>query len=107
MLPTLAYLIDWGWLRIGPPYITININPVIVQIGPFALRWYGLMYAVAIIVGLWAIRGYTERKGISQVRVYRIVWWCIAAGIIGGRLYFVIQQPDLVSSYLLQPWNIR
>jgi phosphatidylglycerol:prolipoprotein diacylglycerol transferase len=38
--------------------------------------------------------------------VYRIVWWCIAAGIIGGRLYFVIQQPDLVSNYLLQPWNI-
>jgi len=105
LLP-LAYLLDWGWLRIGPPYIYININPIIFQIGPLALRWYGLMYAVAILVGLWFIKGYTERKGISQALVNRVVWWCIAAGVIGGRLYFVVQQPDLVSGYILQPWRI-
>lgn len=103
---SLAYLIDWGWIRLGPPYVYININPVIVQIGPLALRWYGLMYVVAILIGLWAIRGYTRRKGISQNVVDRVVWWCIAAGVIGGRLYFVVQQPDLVSGYLLQPWRI-
>ena len=102
----LAYLLNWGWLRIGPPYIYININPVLVQIGPLALRWYGLMYVVAILIGLWSIKGYTQRKGISQRVVDRVVWWCIAAGVIGGRLYFVVQQPDLVSGYLLQPWRI-
>ena len=32
----LAYLLDWGWLRIGPPYIYLNIDPVIVHIGPAA-----------------------------------------------------------------------
>ena len=105
-LLSLAYLVNWGWLRIGPPYVYININPVIAQIGPLALRWYGLMYVVAILIGLWAIRGYTQRKGISQSVVDRVVWWCIAAGVIGGRLYFVVQQPDLVSGYLLQPWRI-
>jgi phosphatidylglycerol:prolipoprotein diacylglycerol transferase len=101
-----AYVLDWGWLRIGPPYVYININPTIFQIGPFGVRWYGLMYVVAILVGLWAIRGYTERKGISQDLVNRVLWWCIAAGVIGGRLYFVVQQPDLVTGYLLQPWRI-
>ncbi len=102
----LAYVLDWGWLRIGPPYVYININPTIFQIGPFAVRWYGLMYVVAILIGLRAIKGYTERKGISQVLVNRVLWWCIAAGVIGGRLYFVVQQPDLVTGYLLQPWRI-
>ena len=102
-----AYLLDWGWIRIGPPYIYININPIIAQIGPLALRWYGLMYVVAILIGLWAIKGYTQRKGISQSMVDRVVWWSIAAGVIGGRLYFVLQQPDLVSGYLLQPWRIQ
>lgn len=81
-----AYAVDWGWLRIGPPYIYINIDPVIVHLGPLALRWYGLMYVVGILVGLWIIRGYTARKSISQDQVYRILWWCIAAGLIGGRL---------------------
>ncbi len=101
-----AYLLDWGWLRIGPPYIYININPIILQVGPLALRWYGLMYVVAILIGLWSIKGYTQHKGISQSVVDRVVWWCIAAGVVGGRLYFVVQQPDLVSGYLLQPWRI-
>jgi phosphatidylglycerol---prolipoprotein diacylglyceryl transferase len=106
ILLTLAYAIDLGWFRIGPPYIYLNIDPVIVQLGPLALRWYGLMYVVAIIIGLWVIRGYTERKGIDQDMVYRILWWCIAAGLIGGRLYFVIQQPNLVSYYLANPIHI-
>lgn len=102
---TLADLINWGWLSIDP-YIHININPVIVNIGPLALRWYGLMYVVGIVLGLWFIRKYTERKGISQEQVYRVLWWCVIAGLIGGRLYFVVQQPDLVSHYLLQPQHI-
>src|SRR6266496_4377944 len=100
---SLADVINWGWLRIGPPYIYVNIDPVIAHLGPLALRWYGLMYVVGIIIALWVIRGYTRRKGISQEVVYRILWWCIAAGLIGGRLYFVIQQPNVVSYYLAQP----
>src|SRR5947207_13164330 len=68
-LAILAYLIDWGWLRIGPPYIYINIDPVIFRIGPLALRWYGLMYAVAILAGLRIVRGYATRKGITQAMV--------------------------------------
>src|SRR5205807_2102978 len=95
---TLAFLIDWSWLRIGP-HIQINIDPVLLHIGPLALHWYGLMYVVAIVVGLWCIRRYIARKGISQDQVYRMLWWCIVAGLVGGRLYYVIQQPDLVSDY--------
>jgi len=106
MIPLLAYLIDWGWLRIGPPYIYININPVIFMLGPLSLRWYGLMYAVAIVVGLQVIRGYTSRKGISQAMVYRVLWWCVVAGLLGGRLYFVVQQPNFFSYYLAQPQHI-
>lgn len=101
---TLASLIDWGWLRIGP-YIHINIDPA-VHVGPLKLTWYGMAYVVGILMGLWFIRRYTQRKGISQDQVYRVLWWCVVAGVIGGRLYYVIQQPDLVQGYLLQPWRI-
>jgi phosphatidylglycerol:prolipoprotein diacylglycerol transferase len=102
----LAYAFDLGWLRIGPPYIYINMDPVIARLGPIALRWYGLMYVVAILIALQAIKGYTKRRGINEDTVYRVLWWCIAAGVIGGRLYFVIQQPNLVQNYLLHPINI-
>ena len=87
-------------------YIPIDIDPVIVSIGPVALRWYGLMYVVGIVMGLWAIRSYTRRKGIHTNTVYRLLWWCIVAGLVGGRLYFVVQQPNFVSYYLAQPQHI-
>ncbi|HLI68162.1 MAG TPA: prolipoprotein diacylglyceryl transferase family protein [Ktedonobacteraceae bacterium] len=101
----LAFVINWGWLQIGP-YIHININPIIVSLGPLALHWYGLMYVVAIVMGLWLIRWYTTRQGIKEVQIYRMFWWCVVAGLVGGRLYFVVQQPDLVADYLLKPLNI-
>lgn len=105
-LPTaLASLIDWGWLRIGP-YIHINIDPAILRLGSLKMTWYGLMYVVAIVMALWCVGRYAARKGITQDQVYRVLWWCIIAGLIGGRLYFVVQQPDLVTGYLQQPWRI-
>lgn len=101
----LAFLINWGWLQIGP-YIHLNINPVLFSLGPLALHWYGLTYVVAIVVGLWLIRRYIARQGITEEQVYRMLWWCLVAGLVGGRLYFVIQQPDLVPNYLLKPQHI-
>jgi phosphatidylglycerol:prolipoprotein diacylglycerol transferase len=105
-IPMLAFLNDGGWLHIGPPYIYINIDPVFLHVGPLHMTWYGLMYVVAIIMGLWVIRGYTARMGISNDIKYRVIWWCIVAGLIGGRLYFVIQQPNFVSFYLTNPQHI-
>ncbi len=105
-IPLLAFLNDGGWLHIGPPYIYINIDPVFLRLGPLHMTWYGLMYVVAILVGLWVIRGYTARVGISNDVKYRVLWWCIVAGLIGGRLYYVIQQPNFVSYYLTNPQHI-
>jgi phosphatidylglycerol:prolipoprotein diacylglycerol transferase len=101
----LAFLINWGWIQIGP-YIHLNINPILFSLGPLALHWYGLMYVVAIVMGLWLIRKYTARQGLKKEQIYRMLWWCVVAGLVGGRLYFVIQQPDLVPNYLLKPQHI-
>lgn len=87
-------------------YIVINIDPILLRIGAFAIHWYGLMYVVAISVGLWATLRYTARLGIHEDQAWGLFIWAAIAGLIGGRLYFVIQQRDLVSNYLLKPWNI-
>jgi phosphatidylglycerol:prolipoprotein diacylglycerol transferase len=87
-------------------YFVINIDPVLLRIGPLAIHWYGLMYAVAIAVALWVVRRYTATLGVHDDQVWSIFLWTAIAGLIGGRLYFVVQQPDLLSHYVLQPYNI-
>jgi|GEM_PF-367003 len=86
-------------------YIIINIDPVF-HLGPLAIHWYGVAYVVGISLGLWAILRYAKRLGLDPENVYSVFWWAALAGLIGGRLYFVIQQPDLVSNYLEKPINI-
>jgi phosphatidylglycerol:prolipoprotein diacylglycerol transferase len=87
-------------------YFVINIDPVLVRLGPVAIHWYGLMYVVAIVVALWATQRWAHGVGIHDEQLWGLFIWTAIAGLIGGRLYFVVQQPDLVSNYLLQPIHI-
>ncbi|MHB1134711.1 MAG: prolipoprotein diacylglyceryl transferase [Chloroflexota bacterium] len=84
--------------------IVIDINPVLVQIGPLAVRWYGLMYVVGIAVGLWVVAPYARQRGIGEEELGDVVLPAALAGLIGARLYYVAQQP--LEPYLAEPWRI-
>jgi phosphatidylglycerol---prolipoprotein diacylglyceryl transferase len=73
--------------------VTINIDPVAFNIGPLSVRWYGLMYVVAIIMGLLVAWPYAKAKGITQEIFEKVVMWSVPAGLIGARLYYDLQQP--------------
>ena len=87
-------------------YIVINLDPVLFRLGPVAVHWYGLAYVVAIALGLWLVQRWAQHEGIQEEKFWPLVLWTVGAGLVGGRLYFVIQQPNLVSGYLLHPLNI-
>jgi phosphatidylglycerol---prolipoprotein diacylglyceryl transferase len=84
--------------------MVINIDPVIFSLGSLSVRWYGLMYIVAIVVGLLVAWPYARSKGIEIAKMERIVMYTVPAGFIGARLYYVIQQP--LGQYISQPWRI-
>src|SRR5436853_615699 len=73
-------------------YITINVNPVLLHVGPFTVRWYGLMYAVGLGLALWVTLPLAEGHGAPRDALYAIFWGVTIAGLIGGRLYFVVQN---------------
>jgi len=84
--------------------INIDIDPVLLQVGPLAFRWYGLGYVAGIVAGLWVALPYARRRGISEEQVWSVFWWAFIAGLVGARLYYVAQS-DL-GAYLAQPWRI-
>jgi phosphatidylglycerol:prolipoprotein diacylglycerol transferase len=93
-------------LHVPAAYIALNIDPILLQFGAIAIHWYALGYVVAISIGLFFLLRYTRRVGLHEDQVWGLFFWTALAGLIGGRLYFVVQQPDLVSDYLLKPINI-
>ena len=80
--------------------ITIHIDPVIFHLGPFAPRWYGLMYVVGIVAGVLVARPYANQSGITNEQVETILGPAIIAGLIGGRLYFDVQNLDRMDSLI-------
>ncbi len=80
--------------------ITININPVILQFGSFELRWYSLAILTAAIAAILITVKLAARKGISPDSIYSAALWVILGGIIGARLFHVL---DRFSYYEMNP----
>jgi phosphatidylglycerol:prolipoprotein diacylglycerol transferase len=72
--------------------ITIDINPVLLGFGHFAIRWYGIIVAGSMALGAWVASREARRKGMSTEVFYDALVWCIAGGLIGARLFHVIDH---------------
>ncbi|MGC2191525.1 MAG: prolipoprotein diacylglyceryl transferase [Candidatus Dormiibacterota bacterium] len=71
--------------------IQIGIDPVF-HLGPLAIHWYGVGYAVAILVGLQVALPYAERHGIPRSKSGWIAFWTVVLALIGGRLFYDLQS---------------
>ncbi|SCZ43588.1 prolipoprotein diacylglyceryl transferase [Afifella marina] len=80
-----------------------KIDPVAVEIGPLAVRWYGLAYFVGILLGWWYARRQTnnprlwqgDRAPLTVADLDDFVLWITVGIIFGGRLgYALFYQPD-------------
>jgi phosphatidylglycerol:prolipoprotein diacylglycerol transferase len=96
-----------------------DFDPVIIHLGPFALRWYALAYVVGILLGwryavslarraeLWGARARP-----SPIQIDDIILWITLGVIVGGRVGYLIfyrihQQPPLMDRpmEILELWN--
>lgn len=75
--------------------ITVNIDPILLHVGHFALRWYGLIVATAIVAGVWVALREARRKSLRDYQFADAIPWVIGGGLIGARLFHVIDHwPD-------------
>ena len=83
-----------------------EINPTILKIGMFEIRWYGLLYIVGFIVGYLFIKKNLAYKKISLKKdEYESLLFNLMLGVIvGGRLGYVLFYN--FSYYLHNPLQI-
>jgi phosphatidylglycerol---prolipoprotein diacylglyceryl transferase len=79
-----------------------QFNPVIVQLGPFAIRWYALAYITGLVLGWRLMRRLVERSPVvgTQVQVDDFLTWATLGVVLGGRLgYVLFYQPGVYFSH--------
>ena len=69
------------------------MNPVIFQIGPLALRWYGLFIVGGAVIAAWFGARASAKRGENPDHVWNLLAWCLILGILGARLYHVFSTP--------------
>ncbi len=90
-------------------FVFPEIDPILVQIGPLAVRWYGLAYFAGILIGwrygrrlvanagIWGARG----APLKPTDIDDFLLWLVVGIVLGGRLgYALFYQPG---SYLNDP----
>lgn len=79
---------------------------IIIEIGPFALRWYALSYITGLLIGWKLLRTLSARMPVvaNQRQVDDFLTWAILGVVLGGRLgYVLFYQP---TRFLAQPIQI-
>jgi phosphatidylglycerol:prolipoprotein diacylglycerol transferase len=72
--------------------MTVNINPVLIKLGPFQVGWYGLMYVLGFVASYLLVRYQMKKKsfGISGHEVENLFAYLMLGLIVGGRLGYVL-----------------
>jgi phosphatidylglycerol:prolipoprotein diacylglycerol transferase len=82
------------------------IDPVIVQLGPLAIRWYALAYIVGLVVGWRLVRRIVARPGwlMRPEDADDLLFYATLGILIGGRLGYALFYQG--GHYLAHPHEI-
>ena len=89
-----------------PVLLYPSFDPVIVQVGPFAIRWYALAYVVGLVLGWLLLRRLVREVPVvaTSQQVDDFLIWATLAVVLGGRLgYALFYQP---LHYIQHPMDI-
>ncbi|MBT8159508.1 MULTISPECIES: prolipoprotein diacylglyceryl transferase [Arthrobacter] len=75
------------------------------HVGPVTIHFYALCILAGIVVAVWLTSRRWSGRGGQAGQVLDICLWAVPAGIIGGRIYHVITDPELYFLPGKNPWN--
>lgn len=61
----------------------------IFSLGPITLHWYGLLIAIAVLVGVSLSQSLAEKRGVDPEKIGDLLLWVVPSAIICARIYYV------------------
>lgn len=84
------------------------IDPVAILIGPIKIYWYGIIIALAMLIGISLATKEAQKLGLEEDTMVDMALWAIPIGFIGARLYYVLFKWDYYiqnPSEIIAIWN--
>jgi phosphatidylglycerol---prolipoprotein diacylglyceryl transferase len=74
-------------------HFTIGMDPNLFVIGPITIAWHAIAILVAIVLSVSLTHREFARKHITLKHWDNMVYWTVAGGIIGARVFFIMDRP--------------
>ena len=65
-------------------------GPIIFELGSFVIRWYGLLIATAVLIGVTLSQYLAKRRGVNPDLLGDLAIWLVIAAIPCARIYYVL-----------------
>ena len=78
--------------------LSIPVNPVAFTIGGLTVRWYGIIIAVGMVVGILLAYHFSKKAGITEDDILDVGLLAVIFGVIGARIYYVVFAWDEFSA---------
>src|SRR5215813_5022680 len=74
-------------------------GPIAFQLGPLSIRWYGILMALAMALGLWLAYRDARRRGLDPESFLKAAELSLLGALVGARLYYVLFNLDYYSQF--------
>lgn len=64
-------------------------GPILVELGPITIRWYGLLIATAVLIGVSLSQYLAKRRQVNPELLSDVAIWLVVAAVPAARLYYV------------------
>ncbi len=61
------------------------------------IRGYGVMMMLGVLSGVWVALRRSEARGIPKDAFFSLATWTVVAGLLGARLFYVVQHWDTLN----------
>jgi prolipoprotein diacylglyceryl transferase len=85
-------------------YIVWDFDPVMLSIGGFEIRYYGLMWAITFLLGERFFSWYAKREGFGNEIVETGFVWIVLGAVLGARIGHCLFYE--FPYYITKPWAI-
>ena len=82
---------------------TFEPQPILLQLGPLALRWYGLLLVAGMVAGVLVVLRLARQDKIGSDEVFDLAFYLVIFSLLGARLYAVLLE---LPYYLNNPFEI-
>ncbi|MBP5210692.1 MAG: prolipoprotein diacylglyceryl transferase [Bacteroidales bacterium] len=89
--------------------IVWDVNPIIVKLGPVALRYYSLLFIAGLPLGYYLMERFYKREGVDTALLEPLLYIALLGTIVGARLgHCLFYEPQYYLSHpveILKVWE--